>query len=151
MADIFSSRTGYVAVIPGQAVIPGRIKISGFEPTSALIENIGYGQRTNQQFQYALDGSVYIYVFGDEMGNVRINGIIFPLLCDGESTGMKEVLEFYAAKRASKSQDLVEVSIGDEVITGFLTALEVSGVGVASDPQAAIQSYTMVINTLPKT
>lgn len=150
MADIFNSRTGFVAVIPGQAVLPGRIKIRGFEPASALIENIDYAQKTNQQFQYALDGSVYIYVFGDEMGQVIIKGIIFPLLCEGTSTGMKEVLTFYAAQRASKSQDLVEVSLGDEVITGFLTALVVSGVGVADEGQAAIQRYEMLINTLPK-
>lgn len=150
MADIFNSRTGYVAVVPGQAVIPGRIKISGFEPAAALIENIDYMQKTNQQFQYALDGSVYIYVFGDEMGNVQIKGIIFPLLCEGQATGMKEVLAFYAARRASKSQELVEVSFGDEVITGFLTGLGVSGVGMADEGKAAIQSYVMVINTLPK-
>ena len=151
MADIFNSRTGYVAVVPGQAVIPGRIKISGFDPTAALIEGINYKQHTNQQFQYALDGSVYIYVFGDEMGNVQIQGMILPLLCTGESTGMKEVLDFYTAQRASKSQDLVEVSLGDEVITGFLTGLGVTGVGVAQDALAMIHRYIMTINTLPKT
>jgi hypothetical protein len=150
MADVFNSRTGYVAVVPGQAVIPGRVKISGFEPTAALIENINYRQRTNQQFQYALDGSVYIYVFGDEMGNVQIQGMILPILCTGESTGMKEVLAFYAANRASKSQALVEVSVGEEVVSGFLTGLGITGVGVASDALAMIQRYSMVINTLPK-
>jgi hypothetical protein len=150
MADIFNSRTGYVSVISGQAVIPGRIKISGFEPTSALIENISYRQQTNQQFQYTLDGAVYIYVFGDEMGEVQISGVIFPLLCSGQTTGMREVLAFYASRRASKSQDLVEVSIGDEIITGFLTGLQVRGMGVAEDPAAALQQYVMGINTLPK-
>jgi len=151
MADVFNSRTGYVAVVPGQAVIPGRVKISGFDPTAALIESVNYNQRTNQQFQYALDGSVYIYVFGDEMGDVAVKGMILPILCTGQSTGMKEVLDFYAQNRASKSQALVEVSIGDEVISGFLTGLGIAGVGAASDPIALIQRYSMIINTLPKT
>lgn len=150
MADVFNSRTGYVAVVPGQAVIPGRVKISGFEPTAALIETVDYSQKTNQQFQYALDGSVYIYVFGDEMGNVQVKGMILPILCTGQSSGLKEVLDFYATNRASKSQALVEVSVGEEVISGFLTALAIAGVGAASDPIALIQRYAMNINTLPK-
>ena len=150
MADVFNSRTGFVAVIPGQAVIPGRVKLSGFDPQAALIAGVDYNQRTNQQFQYALDSSVFIYVFGDEMGNVLVSGMAFPQLCDGSSNGLSEVLKFYAENRASKKSELIEVSIGDELISGFLTQLTVKAVGAAWDPIALIQSYTLTINTLPK-
>ena len=47
MAEIFSSREGFVAVVPGQRVIPGRIRIGDFEPQAAMIGGISYDQKTS--------------------------------------------------------------------------------------------------------
>ena len=49
MPDIFNSQPGMVAVLANQQVIPGRVKIDGFEPAAALINSINYQQSTNQQ------------------------------------------------------------------------------------------------------
>jgi hypothetical protein len=151
MADVFNSREGYVAVVPGQSVVPGRIKIGGFAPRAAMISGIDYDQKTNQQFQHTLDGSVYIYVFGDLMGNVTIEGRSFPLRCGEEVSGLSEVFKFYAEKRASKNADLVQVSIGEEPISGFLTAIRVRSQSVAESPVALFKSFWLTINTLPRT
>jgi hypothetical protein len=151
MADVFSSREGYVAVVPGQQVVPGRIKIGGFSPRAAMISGVEYDQKTNQQFQHTLDGSVYIYVFGDLMGNVTIEGRAFPLRCGNTTSGLAEVFKFYAQKRASKNSDLIQVSIGEEPISGFLTAIRVRSQSMAESPAALFQSFWLTINTLPRT
>ena len=150
MADVFNSREGFVAVVPGQNVIPGRIRIGGFEPVAAMVGGIAYNQRTNHQFQHALDGSVYIYVFGDMMGDVVVEGRAFPLRCDTNVSGLQEVFNFYATQRAANNPDVVKVSIGAENIIGFLTAIKVRSQSVAESPVALFQSFHLTINTLPK-
>jgi hypothetical protein len=114
-----------------------------------MISGISYDQNTNHQFQHALDNSVYIYVFGDLMGNVVIEGRAFPMLCTGEG-GLSEVFDFYAKRRASRSPDLIQVAIGAESIVGFLTAIKLRSQTVAEDPTALFQSFWFTINTLPK-
>lgn len=151
MPDVFNSRPGSVAIVPSDFVIPGKVHISGFEPAAALIAGIDYIQNTNQQFQTSLDGAVYLYVFGDQMGTVNIHGIAFPVLCDGAKEGILEVLKFYAGKRASAQPNPIEVQIGSsEVISGFLTSVRIMTEVVAEDPGSFLNKYTLTINALPQ-
>jgi hypothetical protein len=151
MADIFNSRAGYVAILPSDSVIPGRITVAGFSPSAALVSGIDYKQRTNQQFQTSLDRAIYLYVFGDLMGDVLVKGIAFPATCEGASEGLLEILKFYQNQRASVQSSPVNVQVGSsETIAGFLTAVEVISEAVAQDPMSFISNYTMTINALPK-
>lgn len=152
MPDIYHSRAGYVAVItdPDGNVIPGKISIEGYEPQAALISGINYGQQTNQQFQPTLDSSLYIYVFGDHMGSVEIEGVAFAKLCNGSAEGIIEVLDFYTQNRASKKSVPITVQIGSRPISGFLTALSIANTALADDPAAFMARYKMTINALPE-
>jgi hypothetical protein len=151
MADIFGSREGFVAVVSGQSVIPGKIKLADFEPVAALIASADFTQRTNQQFQHSLDGAVFVYVFGDQMGDVIIEGRIFPAICPDTAGGLNEVFKYYSAKRASKTPDPVQVVIGNESIVGFLTSLRIRQMGLAAeDPSSLYQSFFLEIKALPK-
>lgn len=151
MADIFNSRTGFVAIVPSDSVVPGRVQIAGFDPQAALVAGVNYRQSTNQQFQTSLDHAIYLYVFGDLMGAIQLKGIAFPATCGGATEGLLEVLKFYEQNRASVNPSLVNVSIGSgEAISGFLTDVTVESEAVAQDPSSFISNYTMTINTLPK-
>ena len=44
----------------GQTFIPG-----------AVITGVDYQQQTNTQFQRSLDNTIYVYSFGDQMGNMQ--------------------------------------------------------------------------------
>jgi len=149
MADIFNSRAGYVVVVPSDRAIPGKIVIPGFDPAAALIAGVDYKQRTNQQFQTSLDQAIYLYVFGDLMGDVVVKGIAFPQVCSGGEEGLLEILDFYQNKRASVNPDTIAMQIGSATITGFLTAVEVISESVAQDPVSFISNYSMTINALP--
>ena len=149
MADIFNSTPGIVVAVEAEQAIPSRIRIGGFEPKAALISGMDYRQRTNQQFQYSLDRNVYVYVFGDLMGDLVISGIAFPQLCTGED-GIVEVLNFYKANRAAKQPDAIAIAVGNEVITGMMTGLRLAAQASGYDKFAPAERYDITINTVPR-
>jgi len=155
MADIFNSVPGVIAVLEDEFIIPGRVHVEGFEPEMALISGIDYSQLTDHQFQTSLERKVYIYVFGDAMGEVRVHGLAFPALCDniGGTNGLIEVLDYYKNNRASAQPTPVQVFIGsdEEVITGYLTAVQIRTKAIADDPSSFFSAWTMMINALPRT
>lgn len=150
MADIFNSRMGYVSVLKGQNVVPGRVKIGEFDPKAVLISGVNYTQATNQQFQYALDNSVYVYVFGDKMGDVEVIGMAFPALCGEAIDGLSEILQFYAERRASKTEALVNVVVGDETVNGFLCSVWTRAIVGSGDEGGPVHQWGLKILTLPK-
>lgn len=149
MSDVFNSKPGTVAIVDGGGTIPGKVQIAGFDPQYALISGVNYDQKTNQQFEYALDSSIFIYVFGDLMGNVEVQGRSFPATCEGEG-GLAEIFDFYKDMRASKSAAPITVVIGTETIVGFLTAIRLRSENAGEDPAALYSSWGFYINTLPK-
>lgn len=152
MPDIFNSMPGVVAYfqeVEGP-LLPGRIHLPSFGSLSALISGIEYEQATNQQFQTALDTSVYIYVFGDQMGQVKVLGKIIPALCDSSEDGLEQVFKFYAKNRASKLAEPIQVMAGTEVISGFLTGLSMRVDQLSSSEFAPLYDYTLMVNTLPR-
>ena len=152
MPDVFNSSFGQVVIItdPNGVIMPGKVVLAGFEPQAALISGVKYNQSTNHQFQMSLEGSVYLYVFGDAMGSVMVNGIAFPSLCNGAGEGLVEVFDYYRSNRASKNPEPIQVQIGSETISGFLTALTVNGQTVAEEPEGFLSHYAFIINSLPK-
>lgn len=153
MPEIFKSRPGVVLIVtdPTQNVLPGKItlgKTSEFR--SALISNIMYDQSTNQQFQEALSESVFIYVFGDHMGEVSVEGIAFPATCTGNTEGLAEILDFYDQNRASKTPEAITVTVGRVTIKGFLTKVKVTALTASEDPIGMMSRYCLTINALPR-
>lgn len=153
-AAIFSNNTGLVCIVENsgsQPTLAGKVMVKGFKPASALISGIDYGQAVNVQFQSSLGRAVYAYVFGDNMGQLTVQGIAFHGTCQNRgSSGIVEILEYYAANRASKIQDPVTVTLGDTVITGFLVASSVRNVTASTDEAAAFSQFTLTIAALPQ-
>lgn len=153
MADIFNSRPGVVAIISDSSggVLPGRIFVEGFKPQAALISGIEYNQQTSQQFQTSLDQAIYLYVFGDAMGDIVVNGLAFLGVCKGDGEGLLEVFEFYEQNRASKRPEPVKVHVGkSKPIVGFLTGLKLRQTTVGDDPIGFLANFSLIINALPR-
>jgi hypothetical protein len=157
MADLFVSTPGQVAAFEmsatlGQVAIPAEIKDPPFirsRPSPVIFNTVDWMQKTNQQFVTSLDGSVYIYVFGDQMGSVSIQGYAFDQLCQQDISGLQMVLDYYDENRASKRQLPIKIAIGEKVIQGFLTGVKVLAIGSAGDPAPVLNRYELEINALP--
>jgi hypothetical protein len=161
VADIFVSAPGEVMhfkldhAASGRGEVPAPADIK--EPP--LIENrpfpiifgaIHWEQATHQQFARSLDGSIYIYVFGDKMGEVLVHGLAFDRLCSGDTeSGLKKVLTYYETNRASNRDTPIKLEIATKIVQGFLTSAKVEAVGGAESPVAVVHRYSLGINTLP--
>ena len=159
MGDLFASIPGtvYIAdleVTAGQVSIPAeladpRLKEPGV-PSTILFGAMEWQQNTHQQFSSSLEGSVYIYVFGDQMGSVKLSGITFDRRCEGGGkTGLALVLDYYNSYRASQRPAPIQVNIADRTVQGFLTGISVRTMGLATNPSPVLQEYTLEINALP--
>lgn len=146
MAELLACRRGTLVVLEGCDGIPGKLKLSNFSPVASIIVAPRVGQRVNVQFQTSLKESVYAYVFGDQMGNVSIQGIAFAGRCNGEDSGIQEVFDYYKDYRASSKPDLVTVTFGKEAMSGFLIEMRMT----PRDSQFMTTDFSMTISTLPK-
>src|SRR5512137_3032292 len=102
MPDIFNSKPGFVSVFTGGSnqVLPGKVKLENERNQAYVMVGADYDQETIQQFQLSMRKSVYIYVFGDGMGKIVLNGILFASTCNGIQ-GMGEVMRLYNKYRVT--------------------------------------------------
>lgn len=157
MADIFNSRPGFVNIFTGGAdqVLPGKIRLGNEENEAYIMVGADYDQETIQQFQLSMRNSVYVYVFGDGMGKIVLNGILFASTCSNVQ-GMGEIIYLYNKYRITNMEREgkpvnVMIDLGEEkTIQGYLTALTINMKGAGSDPGAlGLFDFRMTINTLP--
>lgn len=111
----------------------------------AIITKISYQQQTNSQFQQSLDNIIYVYSFGDKMGNIAINGMAFPRVCSGNQNGITEVLNFYRQYRISSTVSAVRVTFANEVINGFLVGMSLQTV----DTSSGVHAFSLLLRTIP--
>ena len=151
--DIFNSSPGAVYVMDTGATVLGAIYISTPQfPAgggAVLISGVRYTQRTCHQFQPALDRKVYVYVFGDNMGAIEVRGLALPGTCEGGG-GPGPVLQYYDTNRASMKTTPIIVTVGEELISGFLTGLDMHSVTAADEGTAHTLEFSLTISALPK-
>ena len=155
MADIFLSKPGQVSVISDPYAVPAVVRIKSqsvdFNPQAVILTSLGYSQRTKQRFSPSLSDAIYVYIFGDAMGQIEVSGLAFSSRCGQYTTtmtGMEEVMRFYEQARISKSQEMIYVAIGSILISGFLTQMTMTM--SKSDQPFLMTSFTYGINTLPR-
>jgi hypothetical protein len=102
----------------------------------------------NYQFLHTIGNDVYIYVFGDRMGQVTFHGISFAQACgSGEgSTGFELLEKWYNENRIAARKKPVKVTIGAGLVfNGFV-------VGLTGDVQDSVHrtvQYSLTISLLP--
>jgi hypothetical protein len=151
MPDIFNSKPGIVNIFGEDGnYFPGRIKLGAIEFTAALLSGVDYDQETIQQFQLSMQDSIYVYVFGDGMGRIVLNGLAFAGTCKG-AEGLSQVMNVYNQNRITKTEGPITVLVGQKRIEGFLTSFNVNMQGASDNPATlGLYRFRMVVNTLPE-
>jgi protein-disulfide isomerase-like protein with CxxC motif len=136
MPAFFSRQRGTVSRVTGQrggAPMPFQLKMQGMgigsdNPTArAIITQAGISQRGSVQFLHTIGETIYAYIFGDRMGELRVSGVAFSSLC-GDSvsavssapTGFQQVLDEYQEHRVANIGRPVLVNFGNAPFKGFL-------------------------------
>lgn len=105
MSAIFSMRTGQVGrvTLPANNVVPFTIDFEDARNGAFIVTSVGIRMDVNAQFLHTLDDAIYIYVFGDRVGDLVISGLAFIESCQGKDTksGVAAAVEYYANNRAS--------------------------------------------------
>lgn len=169
MSEILTSRPGVLAAV-NQVGIPGIVKfnIIGTAPapapffsSAAIIQRITGNLQTNTRFTHALDNSVYVYSFGDRIGQVTVSGVALesdctqananlesPLTQGGLLTGLDQVVLFYKLNRVSLFNRPVIVIVGTvTVLRGYLIGLNFG----TQSTESKMTAWTMQVAALPGT
>jgi hypothetical protein len=153
MAEIFNNKPGSVQVLAtsGANNNPFRVTIDGFPETGsqggAILTELAIQRHGNFQFMHTLKDLVYVYSFGERIGQIRASGMAFARLCNG-TEGLKAVLAYYEANRLEVRSSPISIVIGTSGagrFRGFLTELNVD----VSRPEARLAQFGLQFHVLP--
>jgi hypothetical protein len=156
---LFSHVPGRVVALPQKHVVGsvfGVTAIGGgtgtpisFESHKTIITKIGVGMAGNYQFLHTLGNDVYVYVFGDRMGQIVLHCLSFAAACpeaDNSAHGFNALVNWYRDNRIAASDKLIKVNIGNEVFQGFLVGSNPE----LSDPETKLVQTQLIIALLPE-
>ncbi len=123
----------------------------GFEEQHAIVTRLTISQAANVQFLHTLGSSVYIYVFGDRIGQLGLSGLGFKDACIGgggcsPKTGLEGMLLWYRKNRVTARKRPIDLTIGSIPIEGFLTTFT----GDVIDAASGLMQWDMQLATLPE-
>ena len=159
MTVIFNNAPGRGMAVPSTVTaIPFRLNIDGFHSAasgggttsstqfSAVTTGVRVAFGSNHQFLTTVRNFIYVYVFGDHMGEFSINGITFTGGCNsGGIDGLSGVLSYYRQKNLAATGKPVSVQLGAGSFRAFLTGVEAT----MDDPAQSIGKFKMQFNMVP--
>ena len=117
MPIIFSGQPGRVVAIQDPAVAAsssGPLSVegwSGFQGFRSIITRCMLSSACNAQFLHTLGGDIYVYTFGDRIGQFAVSGLAFSNSCAGSGgPGIGSVLQYYNNNRVAKRESPLTTS-----------------------------------------
>lgn len=120
----------------------------GFTTFKSIITRIGIGRGSNFNVQPSLDRLMYLYVYGDRVGQVLISGLCFDGQCgdEGRNSGLAAVHDFYRKNRLALRSDPLILTVGYKAsFTCFLSDLETD----SGDTNHLISQFNMKLVLIP--
>lgn len=150
---LFSKANGQVMSLPDPA-LPASISLrlegwGGFVGFKSIITRVGISASCSYQFLHSLGGQVYLYAFGDRIGDLVISGLAFDSVCGANSgtIGIERVLNYYAANRVTQRKIPIRVTIGAlTTVSGYL--LDVSA--DVRDTAARLWEFNLHLGLIPR-
>lgn len=163
MPAFFAHRRGSVVRVTGQnkddsGLLPFRIVMDGFDLQDpnprAIITQAGIVEKGSYQFHHTLNQTIYSYVFGDRIGDLRISGICFTDVCFGGAgagagpsfSGIKQIADNYKQNKISKRGTPVQVAFGEVNLRAFLVGMQTEIV----DVERLLGQWTYQLKTFPE-
>lgn len=150
---VFSKAAGQVSSFV-DPTLPARVTLriedwGGFLGFKSIISRVTVSARGNFQFLHTLGGKVFVYVFGERIGQLGISGLSFDSICGDEAgtLGIERVLNYYADNRIAARATPVKVTIGTATT---LSAYLVGITGDVVDPRSRIWQFNMDLALVPQ-
>ena len=155
MPVIFKGNPGRVLAIKDPAVESRIRPLVQPEPTidiqgeKSIITNVVIAQQTNHQFLHTLGNDIFIYVFGDRVGQLSSQGFSFPETCEagpGGEGGLELILNWYKRHKLSSQQEPVKIAIGQITFTGFVQGINTE----VAEPKTWLTRFVLNIAIIPE-
>lgn len=120
-----------------------------FSTHRSIITRLTVAHQCNFQFLHTIGNEIYVYVFGDRIGQLTLSGLSFAAGCanlEEQDHGFEKVIRWYEETRVAARRDPVTVLVGRTGMSCFLTGLT----GDVVDPNSRIMQWTANFTVLPK-
>lgn len=149
MATLFATRRGVVSRIDlrnGDVARPFAIRMNGIDAgtnvnpnTKMIITQAAIVQQGNYQFLHTLDETIFVYAFGDRIGDLQVSGIAFMKDCNSDTSGIDAAINNYNKNKISARNSPVIVAYGaNNPFRAFLTDMNVE----LADPERMLGQWT---------
>jgi hypothetical protein len=150
MASVFSSRSPLsVYKLDLDTANPAvfRINIDG-NPFVAPITGFAVDLQGNYQFLHTVNDFIYLYVFGDRIGDLVLTGISFTDNdCPTTGGDLTTIFKFYKDNRVAVRNTPINITIGADSFLTFLTGTKIE----QAKPDNGVVQWVMRFNTLMPT
>lgn len=122
-----------------------------FQQRKSIITRIAVSQATSDQFVHAVGGTIYVYSFGDRIGQMILSGICFAVGCDDSGDnehGGQKMMQYYHQNKLSVRRDPVTMLLGNgkDAIKGFIRGFDLD----TMDHTQRLLQYTLTLAVLPE-
>jgi len=119
-----------------------------WDSQQSIITRVTISHQGNYQFLHTMGNDVYIYVFGDRIGQITISGLSMASNCSsyGNRHGFELMLEWYRNTRVAARKFPIQISIGQVAMEVFVVGLN----GDLVDPSTRIMQYQLSTVLLPE-
>jgi hypothetical protein len=153
MPVAFTPCAGAVAIIKPKNCTGAifKIKFGGVKGGQLTAPTSGFALELNgnYQFLHTVNDFIYVYAFGDRVGELTVSGFGFVKPCPGaDSAKICNVYDFYQKNRI-KENGKMSVTIGDcanSTFWAFLTGMRLE----LQDPQTLVGQWSLRFNIVPK-
>lgn len=135
----------------GAIEVAGSNPFRGGEDVLSIITRVGVSAAGNFQFLHTIGNDVYLYVFGDRMGDITLHGLSFAGGTCGkggeqQQHGFEALFSWYTKNRIAVQKEPAKVTIGrDTTFTGFIIGITAD----AADPKTRMIQFQLTLSLLP--
>lgn len=154
--DLLVSTPGLIRVVPAVKVVPAGFTVSvegmtnggsAYTQLRAIVNGLGLSEQAAVQITHSLRDMVYVYAFGDRMGDMQIRGLAMLADCKNPNeSGFSKVYRYFRANRPGKRRTPITVSLGTSFsVRGILLDLTMS----IQDSQIPVANFSMNMRYFP--
>lgn len=99
----------------------------------SLITDVGIQEQGNYQFLHTLGNHIYLYIFGDRIGQLSVGGLSFWSISTGSGCdnnpmdlGIIRVINWYRRNRLVKRESPIIATLGTKAFQAFLVGFRCS-------------------------
>jgi hypothetical protein len=137
------------STVPGTTSFIKTEPVLSFETERSIITRVTVSNQCNFQALHTIGNDIYIYSFGDRIGQMTISGLSLARNCaqmDDVEHGFEKLFKWWRANRLANRKTPIVVTIGQTPIEGLL----VSQVADVVDPSTRIMQFGLTLMTLPE-